>query len=100
MSIYYKTHILQYPLTQQKSKIIKPGFINDVSIDAVKVMAKNEIKAAATSELRGCLFEDERELKFHQFYSESNCLLECKMEYAMNEMKSTDPCVPWYFPSR
>ena len=51
--------MLQYPLTQQKSKIIKPGFINDVSIDAVKVISKNEIKAAATSELRGCLFEDE-----------------------------------------
>ena len=92
--------MLQYPLTQQKSKIIKPGFINDVSIDAVKVMAKNDIQIAATPEMRRCLFKEERGLKFHRFYSESNCLLECKLDYAKRKMNNSDPCIPWYFPSR
>ena len=91
---------LQYPMTQQKSKIIKPGYINNIAIKATNVIANKDIENHATHEKRRCLFKHEKTLKFHNYYSERNCMLECKVEFALKMMNQTDPCVPWYFPSR
>jgi len=52
---------------------------------------------------RKCLFPDETsQLKFHKTYSQTNCLLECTMLYAQNQLpkllNTTDFCIPWYLP--
>ena len=36
----------------------------------------------------------------YRVYSRANCLLECKMDYAVENMNgSSDNCVPWYLPT-
>ncbi|XP_046675367.1 pickpocket protein 28-like [Homalodisca vitripennis] len=44
--------------------------------------------------LRGCFFEDERPLKYFQFYTEKNCDLECES----NASLSLCGCVPFFHP--
>ena len=92
----------QYPLTNYRSIFIKPGFTNQVGMHPVHVAADKSIKDEyhATPEKRLCLFDDERPLKFHKFYSEANCILECNMDFVIQKMNLTSPCVPWFFPSR
>ena len=92
----------QYPMTNHKSIFIRPGFTNQIGIDPVHIAADMSIKHEyhATPQKRFCLFKDEMTLKFHNFYSEGNCVLECTIDYVLNKMNLTSPCVPWYFPAR
>ena len=66
---YESVILFQYPLTQHKSLFIKPGFVNQVGIDATHVSADPAIKDGATPLKRDCYFPDEVKLKFHRSYS-------------------------------
>lgn len=35
-------------------------------------------------EKRGCVFPDERELYVYHVYTQSSCLIQCRMEYILN----------------
>ncbi len=53
-------------------------------------------------EKRNCYFPHEAQyMKLHLNYSQSNCLLECSLEFAQETLsnKTGDiACTPWYFP--
>ena len=48
--------------------------------------------------LRKCLFPQERKLKLYKSYSQSCCLLECKLKFAQSQTHFN--CTPWYFPTQ
>lgn len=48
-----------------------------------------------TPERRQCFFNFERQLRFHQIYTQKNCQLECLADYLKDECK----CVPYYMTS-
>ena len=90
----------EYPITQRKAKIIKPGHLNMIEISAVNVKADATIKSI-TPKARKCYFEDEFQLKMHKNYSKSNCYLECSLEYASKKVgkkHNSSQCIPWFFP--
>ena len=91
----------EYPLTSQKGFLIRPGHQNYVILSAQQVKADPGIKSINPNN-RNCYFSDERPLAMHKNYSQSNCILECYVEYARKsiEKKSnlTGGCVPWFYP--
>ena len=82
---------------------IRPGHNNLVAISAQLINSDTSL-IAMDSISRNCYFERENSfMKIHKNYSQSNCIFECNLFYAMDLMKvkynlSID-CVPWYFPS-
>lgn len=43
---------------------------------------------------RKCFFNDERELKYFQYYSQSNCELECYVQYSLEKCGCVEYWVP------
>ena len=89
----------QFPITSQKSVLIRPGHHNLVSIKAQKVSAKRDIKGYSPDK-RYCYFHDENEMKSHNNYSQSNCKLECKVRQVLSVLSEQGKkrCIPWFFP--
>ena len=90
-----------YPLTARQSFLVKPGRDNYVAITALRVVAEDGIKPIEPHDRR-CKFPDETPLEVHQKYSQSNCLLECSIQYAREMMRRNASvnaaCTPWYYP--
>ena len=72
----------QFPLIKRKSILIRPGHNNFVAMEATKVTSDPSIRSVLTHK-RNCLFPDEMRMNVHQNYSQANCILESKMEYAI-----------------
>ena len=112
----------KYPLTSSTSMIARPGHETNIEISAVQVESLNETRQFAPKK-RNCYFPDEYELKMHKSYSQSNCLLECKVSYAFECMKTcmgfnetcsckgirvpkvtkieaNESCIPWFYPTQ
>ena len=110
----------KYPLTSSSSLIARPGYVTNMEIRSVKVQALQEIRDFVP-EKRNCYFPDEYSLEMHKLYSQSNCILECKVKYANACMKTCmnsedscncrnvpilfdaiwdmkDSCTPWFYP--
>ena len=77
----------EFPTVTRKSVLIRPGHDNFVSIGATKVTAEDKIKTWDPIK-RSCLFQDEMSMNVHVNYSQSNCLLECAMNYAVSSVRS------------
>ena len=77
----------EFPTVTRKSVLIRPGHDNIVSIGATKVTAEDKIKTWDPIK-RSCLFQDEMSMNVHANYSQSNCLLECAMDYAVSAVRS------------
>lgn len=110
----------KYPLTSSSSLIARPGYETNMEVKSTQVYAENEIRDFGP-EKRDCYFPDELDLDMHQLYSQSNCLLECRVKYAYECMKTCmefeqmcdcgnvtlmtdvlgemkDSCTPWFYP--
>ena len=91
----------QFPMTFQKRFLIQPGYENSVALSAVEVISEHDIRSIPAKERR-CYFSDEHPLNLHKIYSQSNCLLECSLEYTNDIMKrnnhSKGDCKPWFYP--
>lgn len=48
---------------------------------AIHIEADQEIRKISAIK-RNCYFPDEYQLEMHQFYSQSNCILECGVRFA------------------
>ena len=59
-------------------------------------MAATESFKGIDQGLRKCRFPDEGELELFDFYTESNCELEC----AWKKAEELCGCRPWYVPSK
>jgi hypothetical protein len=118
-----------FPLIIQDNKnfpilgadVARPGFQNNIKVSAYHLEALEEIRQHRP-EQRKCYFPDEYGLKVHRHYSRSNCILECKLEFAAkclttcNEfgelcdcknyksindvhLNTSNACIPWYYPA-
>ena len=80
---------------------VMPGHANLVALSAVKLKAENDLRRLLPKD-RNCLFPDEnKEMKFHRNYSQTNCFFECSLIFAQDKLrieKNTTMCTPWYFP--
>ena len=111
----------KFPLVSRSNIFARPGQHTNIKIAAIHLEGKDEIRKY-TPEKRNCYFPDEFELKVHQQYSQSNCILECKTEFAAKcfatcnstehdcyckrnmikndlNIDSDDTCYPWYLPA-
>ena len=91
-----------FPLTFQRGVYVKPGHGNLISLSAMKINADESIRSIKPKD-RNCYFPDETQMiTFHRRYSQANCLLECSLLRAQNELKnfssSLPSCTPWFFP--
>ena len=79
-----------------------PGHFNQIVLSAVEIDASEEIRDIPPSS-RNCLFPDETsQLRLHKIYTQTNCVLECRITAAQKVVKesfnSTEVCTPWYLP--
>ena len=90
----------QFPITTQKSVLIRPGHYNLVSIHATKVSARRDIEKYEPAK-RLCYFNEESSLNAHKNYSQSNCKLECQVNQVLIALKAKNHsvCSPWFFPT-
>ena len=74
----------QYPMTSRKSILLRPGHNNLVSMTATKITSKdiNDIEPLK----RNCLFPGDKEMNVHNNYSQGNCILECQLSHALNQV--------------
>ena len=75
------------------------GQVSYVSISATSIKADPSLSSTnyVTPQKRGCYFETEFELQIHQSYTRANCVFECELLYAFDQLNQT--CIPWYFPT-
>ena len=92
----------KFPFTTRSGILIKSGLANEVVISATRFDADESIKEEVSFEKRKCYFPNEYSMKIHQNYSYTNCLFECKLEFAQRKMTKQNEkrCVPWFFPSQ
>ena len=87
----------EYPLTKKHGFLLQAGQENYVSLSATNIEADENIRPIEISPgKRECYFNDEHPLKLHQNYSQANCIIECTIQFAREQMKSK--CTPWYYP--
>ena len=88
-----------YPITEINGFLIRPGMENHVAISALEIMGEESIKSIDAKD-RDCYFPDENSLEMHQKYSQSNCILECNLNFALDMMKLENEtlCIPWFYP--
>ena len=77
----------KYPMASVNSLIAIPGYENYVKVKAIHMEGKREIQNYSPKE-RNCYFAEEFKLDMHQHYSQSNCLLECKIKFASKSIPS------------
>jgi hypothetical protein len=94
----------EYPLLNLENIQLRPGNINLVGISAIDIQASTDIKSIS-AERRNCYFSEEYQLDLHQNYSQANCLLECQMNFAIDNTSWVDSvtnnlhyCTPWFLP--
>ena len=110
----------KFPLVSRSNIIARPGQNTNIKIGAIHLQGKEEIRKYSP-EKRQCYFPDEFKLKIHRHYSQSNCVLECKTEFAAkclatcnstevncrcrrvhtetDHMEFSDVCYPWFLPA-
>jgi hypothetical protein len=94
-----------FPQRSMGSFDINPGHNNLVTISATIINSDDSLKNMDPIHIRKCYFEWENSfMKLFKNYTQTNCLLECKLFNATYMMKqkynsSYNDCLPWNFPS-
>ena len=76
----------QYPMTTRKTVLLRPGHNNFVSMSATNIESSDIDDI--DPEKRKCLFEKDKDMSVHQNYTQSNCLLECQLNYALFKVRN------------
>ena len=95
--ITYVSSGSNFPLTAKSGFYLQGGHVNNVIIKAYDVTSDPDIKSIDPN-LRQCYFPDEQKLSICRNYSQSCCMLECRIKYAY--MATGLNCTPWYFPNQ
>ena len=74
----------EFPLMGQGTKILRPGYEHFISLTATDTVSDRKIQANVRTKKRNCYFTEERGLQFHTNYSQSACLFECGLSWAIN----------------
>ena len=82
---------------------IKPGNLNAITISGSRIDAEDDMKNMDVND-RKCMFNDENTtLQIHQSYTYLNCIFECALLYARQQVGKVEndsvPCIPWFFPT-
>ena len=113
----------KFPLVSQSNLIVRPGFENEIKVNAIQVDTLDEVRKYQPNK-RNCYFPDEYELQVHRHYSRASCVFECETQYAAECLKHCDEldlsnkcncssthasnnhydtevlsCLPWFFPT-
>ena len=92
-----------FPMTIEKSFEIRPGHNNVITLSGKLVKSDNSLRSLEPK-YRKCYFEDENRIStLFKKYSRSNCMFECALLIAQNELMEKynrqDNCTPWFTPS-
>jgi hypothetical protein len=92
-----------FPLMSLEGFEIKPGHLNVINLAGSRIDAEEDMKTMAVDD-RKCMFNDESsDLKIHKNYTFANCIFECSLLYARNQMSTagedSEACIPWFFPT-
>ena len=82
-----------FPFMSERSILLKPGEEHYLSLTNQQFSANDIVSVDPVD--RNCMFSSEGNLKFHENYTFSNCLLECGIEHS----KKLVGCVPWFLPN-
>lgn len=110
----------KFPMVALSELIARPGFESNIKVNAFHLDALDETRKYGPDK-RKCYFPDEYQLKMHKYYSQTNCVFECELEFAskclttcnefgkecncknlhfQNEyVNGSNLCVPWFYPS-
>lgn len=70
------------------------GRRQNIMISPVITVSNHRVKDLSVAK-RGCVFPDERELYIYHVYTQSSCLIQCRMEYVLH----TCGCHMYFFNS-
>jgi Amiloride-sensitive sodium channel len=92
-----------FPMMAIEGFEIRPGHLNAINLVGSRVDAEDDMRGMSV-ESRQCKFSDESsDLLIHANYTYSNCIFECSLLYAKNQMallsNDSKGCIPWYFPT-
>ena len=92
-----------FPMMSVEGIEIKPGHLNIINLAGSRVDAENDMRDMSVED-RQCKFSDESsDLQIHQRYTYSNCIFECSVIYARDQMQTlgndSHACIPWFFPT-
>ena len=117
-----------FPSMKLNRELARPGFETDIRVSATYLEARSEIRRFPPND-RNCLFPDESfqndsvDIKIHHNYTYLNCKFECEIDFAAKclsqclvgfnetclcsnheeiqsiDLKQTNTCIPWYYPS-
>lgn len=87
---------MDYPAVREGGVLIRAGEESRVAITAQKLDSKQEDLGRLDPTVRGCYFEDEKELEGSWGYSKHRCLYECQLGLALEETGSA--CLPENYP--
>uniref|UniRef100_A0A8D8XDD5 Pickpocket protein 28 n=2 Tax=Cacopsylla melanoneura TaxID=428564 RepID=A0A8D8XDD5_9HEMI len=91
--------LLQNPVETPKlaafGELISPGRESLIVIKPIINKSSPNI-ASSEPELRQCLFNKERTLRFYRHYTQRNCILECEANFTLSFCQ----CVMYFMPSK
>jgi Amiloride-sensitive sodium channel len=92
----------EFPVLAFNGFQVKAGHNNLVALSATRIKADNDIRSIDPQK-RNCFFSDETNaVKLYKKYSQTNCILECKLLYAQKHIKNENmnysSCTPWNLP--
>ncbi|GAB0090609.1 uncharacterized protein DMENIID0001_053480 [Sergentomyia squamirostris] len=73
--------------------LISPGYENYLKVDAYSTFAERNVANYAV-DTRGCLFDDEAEMKMDVAYSRADCVVNCRIKSVIRLCE----CVPFFLP--
>ena len=120
-------HKSEFPSLIGNEILARPGYESRMKVNALHLEANEDIRKHHPHQ-RKCFFPDEfpneHKLKMHHYYSQSNCIFECEIEFAAKcltwkshckqgqicdckdhnnleniLMENRTLCFPWYYPS-
>ena len=82
----------EFPIMEEDSFLVEPGKEHFLSLSS-QYFSANGIEGVNPKD-RNCFFSNEGNLRYHENYTFSNCLLECGMQHSEDLVE----CVPWFLP--
>ena len=83
----------EFPNLRDMGLVVQPGHEHFLSISNEILKSDPDVRKIDPTS-RNCYFSDEGNLEFYHLYTFSNCMLECGIKLAQQELN----CIPWFLP--
>ncbi|XP_050419751.1 pickpocket protein 28-like isoform X2 [Adelges cooleyi] len=81
----------EWPVDSHQTVVVPPGIIENVGLKPVVSSITAELAVWKPKD-RQCYYQNEKRLKYFKFYTQKNCILECRSESIVKRCG----CVPYY----